>query len=97
VENIPFGMLTVTNNAGGRQPISMANIREVSRPTIPWHPSTLCSTVAENAYSSSCAKKAVKTNPPKKLPRDVLTADSATMSAKKDTINIGGSSQQMMT
>ena len=29
-ENIPFGTITITNNAGGGQPVSMENIRQVS-------------------------------------------------------------------
>ena len=31
VENIPLGMVTITNNAGGGQPVSMENLRQVAK------------------------------------------------------------------
>ncbi len=51
-ENIPIGMITVTNNSGGGQPVSMENIRKakeiLSRYDIPLYLD--CCRFAENAY-----------------------------------------------
>ena len=53
--NIPFGMITITNNAGGGQPVSMENIRQVSEVyhsyKIPFFIDTC--RYAENSTSSS--------------------------------------------
>lgn len=93
-ENIPFGMLTITNNAGGGQPVSMDNIRQVSEIyhhyQIPFFIDAC--RYAENSYF-------IKLRDPKYAHRSVLEiaqetlsyADGVTMSAKKDAIvNIGG-------
>jgi tryptophanase len=93
-ENIPFGMITITNNAIGGQPISMENIRETSevyhRYGIPFFIDAC--RYAENAYfiktrDSNYADKSLL-----EIAQEIFSfADGATMSAKKDAIvNIGG-------
>jgi len=93
-ENIPLGMLTVTNNAGGGQPVSMGNIRATSellhRYDIPFFLDAC--RYAENAYFIKLRDPDYADTPVLEIAREMFSyTDGCTMSAKKDAlVNIGG-------
>jgi len=93
-ENIPLCMLTVTNNSGGGQPVSMQNIKEVK---------SICRSYkiplfidacrfAENCYFIKMREKEYEHVSVPEIARELFSyADGCTMSAKKDAFaNIGG-------
>jgi tryptophanase len=93
-ENIPLCIITVTNNSGGGQPVSMQNIKEIK---------SLCKKnnillfidacrFAENCYFIKKRESGYENSSIQDIARELFSyADGCTMSAKKDAFcNIGG-------
>ena len=93
-ERIPLVMMTVTNNSGGGQPVSMANMREVAAVCAEFETPLYLDAcrITENAYLIKQREPGYAEKSVREIVREMCDlAEGCTMSAKKDAIvNMGG-------
>ncbi len=93
-EKIPFGMITVTNNSYGGQPVSLENIRETKAVLASYNIPLIIDSArfAENAFFIHKREKGREKRSLLNLAQEIFSyADATIMSAKKDGLaNIGG-------
>jgi tryptophanase len=93
-EHVPFVLITVTNNSGGGQPVSMANLAGARAVCDRFGVPLLLDAArfAENAYFIKLREPAWADKSPREIARAMFAlSDGAMMSMKKDAFgNIGG-------
>ncbi|MBT9149660.1 MAG: Tyrosine phenol-lyase [Dehalococcoidia bacterium] len=93
-QRIPFIMLTITNNAGGGQPVAMSNLKEVKEVATEYNIPVFIDAArcAENAYFIQQREDGYQNKALAEIIREQFTySDGCTFSCKKDPMaNIGG-------
>ena len=93
-ENIPLCMITITNNSGGGQPVSMDNIKQTKYICMKYGIPLFMDACrfAENAYFIKMREPGFENHSIESIVQEIFSyADGCTMSAKKDAlVNIGG-------
>lgn len=94
IEKIPFIIITVTCNTAGGQPVSMENIKEVSKLCKKYKVAIYfdAARYAENCYFIKERENEYKNKTIKEIAKEMFSyGDGMTMSAKKDgLVNMGG-------